>query len=356
MPCSRRWRHPLCLRLGCSCRFSSWQSTRIGSCFTDSPQPVSSSALFTENGSTGSPLFLILLGLAVSIFLPLGPFGQGGYGLLLVGDLLKKLLPQSTSPDSILAEPGIGMVLQAITFVIAFMLWVIGIWFLIPATIALSTSGRPPFGLPYWGLIFPSVSDVKKLYENIFGFANLWINRACIPCSRSNSEPKSIRPSFTSLEPSTLSSYSACSPSFLSRRSNNSGLATYSMHRAWKITHWQPLIQLEGTISSSVTGRLTSTLRQPPLLPQGTSLRRLQLIIRRMRWRGNWNSRQSRGRGGADQRLREALRNRHHFPDIIGIPSPSKRYYLIFLTIVMPNLIVEMRRNTSPRCRRFFRR
>ncbi|KAG8975472.1 Plasma membrane sulfite pump involved in sulfite metabolism [Tulasnella sp. 425] len=95
-------------------------------------------------------------GLAVSIFLPLGPFGQGGYGLLLIGDLFKKLLPQSTSPDSILGEPGIGMVLQAITFVFAFMLWVIGIWFLIPATVALSTSGRPPFGLPYWGLIFPT--------------------------------------------------------------------------------------------------------------------------------------------------------------------------------------------------------
>ncbi|KIO30670.1 hypothetical protein M407DRAFT_20203 [Tulasnella calospora MUT 4182] len=95
-------------------------------------------------------------GLAVSIFLPLGPFGQGGYGLLLVGDLFRKLLPQSTSPDSILAEPGFGMALQAITFVFAFMLWVIGIWFLVPATVALSTSRGPPFGLPYWGLIFPS--------------------------------------------------------------------------------------------------------------------------------------------------------------------------------------------------------
>ncbi|KAG8957079.1 Plasma membrane sulfite pump involved in sulfite metabolism, partial [Tulasnella sp. 408] len=95
-------------------------------------------------------------GLAVSIFLPLGPFGQGGYGLLLVGDLYRKLLPQSTSADSILAEPGFGIALQAITFVFAFMLWVIGIWFLIPATVALSTSRGPPFGLPYWGLIFPS--------------------------------------------------------------------------------------------------------------------------------------------------------------------------------------------------------
>ncbi|KAG9002512.1 Plasma membrane sulfite pump involved in sulfite metabolism, partial [Tulasnella sp. 427] len=95
-------------------------------------------------------------GLAVSIFLPLGPFGQGGYGLLLVGDLFRKLLPQSTSPDSILAEPGFGVALQAITFVFAFMLWVIGIWFLIPATIALSTFRGPPFGLPYWGLIFPT--------------------------------------------------------------------------------------------------------------------------------------------------------------------------------------------------------
>ncbi|KAG8946935.1 Plasma membrane sulfite pump involved in sulfite metabolism [Tulasnella sp. 424] len=95
-------------------------------------------------------------GLLVSIFLPLGPFGQGGYGLLLVGDLYRKLLPQSTSPDSILAVPGFGAALQAITFVFAFMLWVIGIWFLVPATIVLSTSGRPPFGLPYWGLIFPT--------------------------------------------------------------------------------------------------------------------------------------------------------------------------------------------------------
>lgn len=48
MPCSRRWWHPSCWPWGCSCRFSSWHSTPIDCCFTDSPQLVSPSTPLTR--------------------------------------------------------------------------------------------------------------------------------------------------------------------------------------------------------------------------------------------------------------------------------------------------------------------
>lgn len=261
MRCSRRWRRRSCSPLACLCRSSYWRFTPTGCCFMDSLQPVSGSGppkhvLASKHSSC--------LGLAVSVFLPLGPFGQGGYGLLLVGDLYRRLLPQSTSPDSILAEPGFGIALQAINFVFAFMLWVIGIWFLIPATVALSTSRGPPFGLPYWGLIFPSVSTPSTKHPVILTLLTHGVTRAYIPCLPSNSEPKSIQRSFTSSEPFTPSPSFACSQSSLSRPSSSSVVARCSTHLAWMISHWH-LSRFGRMTSSSMPEHPMETL-QPLLL------------------------------------------------------------------------------------------
>ncbi|KAG8906704.1 Plasma membrane sulfite pump involved in sulfite metabolism [Tulasnella sp. 403] len=95
-------------------------------------------------------------GLSVSVFLPLGPLGQGGYGFLLVGDLLVKLLPHTTSPANYLASEGVATALNAICFASAVTLWVFGLWFLIPAAIVLGMSKNLKFGVPWWGLIFPT--------------------------------------------------------------------------------------------------------------------------------------------------------------------------------------------------------
>ncbi|KAG8990810.1 Plasma membrane sulfite pump involved in sulfite metabolism [Tulasnella sp. JGI-2019a] len=95
-------------------------------------------------------------GTSISVFLPLGPLGQGGYGLILVGNLLVDLLPHATSQSDYLATPGISDALSAVLFLFSVTLWVFGIWFLIPAVLLLMRSRGIPFGVHWWGLIFPS--------------------------------------------------------------------------------------------------------------------------------------------------------------------------------------------------------
>lgn len=82
---------------------------------------------------------------------------QGGYGLILVGNLLVDLMPHATSPGDYLATQGVADAIGAILFVFSAMLWVFGIWFLVPAILRLVQARRIPFGVPWWGLIFPLV-------------------------------------------------------------------------------------------------------------------------------------------------------------------------------------------------------
>jgi len=93
--------------------------------------------------------------LAVSVFIPIGPLGQSGWGLLYVSDLLPRLLPYATSSNDYLATSGVATVLSAGCLATAVVLWFFGIWFLVPAATQLAYSKHIPFGIPWWGLIFP---------------------------------------------------------------------------------------------------------------------------------------------------------------------------------------------------------
>jgi len=94
--------------------------------------------------------------LSASLFLPLGPLGQGGYGMMLVGNLFVTLLPQSSPYIAYLPTEGVAVALGSTLFLLSVVLWVFGMWFLIPASIALASSRKVTFGLPWWGLIFPT--------------------------------------------------------------------------------------------------------------------------------------------------------------------------------------------------------
>ena len=76
------------------------------------------------------------------MLLPLGPLGQGGYGLLLLVDLFRELLPSSTSPDDFLAVPGVAQVLAGMLFVLAFLFWVFGMWFIVPGVVHLTLTKK----------------------------------------------------------------------------------------------------------------------------------------------------------------------------------------------------------------------
>ncbi|KAF8627316.1 hypothetical protein AX15_004436 [Amanita polypyramis BW_CC] len=96
----------------------------------------------------------------LTLFLPLGVFGQGGIAFVLLGQNFEKLLPAPDSPALFLHWPYAGQVLYILCICIAFMQWATGTMFLLLGFINLFVTfvrKTPiPFTLNYWGLIFPS--------------------------------------------------------------------------------------------------------------------------------------------------------------------------------------------------------
>lgn len=86
----------------------------------------------------------------VSSFIPLGPLGQGPYGMIQLGTASKKLFG-----DRYIS--GLGTVAQGLGFILALSLWGFGAWYLWVATFSIgrAVKQRIPFNLGWWGLIFP---------------------------------------------------------------------------------------------------------------------------------------------------------------------------------------------------------
>ncbi|EMD37557.1 hypothetical protein CERSUDRAFT_114196 [Gelatoporia subvermispora B] len=122
--------------------------------------------------------------LILSAFITLGPLGQGGYSLLVNGQELSFLLPlhiQSDFPQSALA----GQMIFATCFSGAYVLWSMGICWIIIAVCSIAHVRRLnklPFGMAYWGLIFPNgvysllCVELGKILESPFfrAFGAVW--------------------------------------------------------------------------------------------------------------------------------------------------------------------------------------
>lgn len=122
--------------------------------------------------------------LILSAFVILGPLGQGGYSLLVNGQDLSVLLPvhiETNFPQSALA----GQMIYAACFCGSYVLWSMGIaWILLACTSIghVARSSQLPFGMAYWGLIFPngvfallSVQLAKVLDSPFFrAFGTAW--------------------------------------------------------------------------------------------------------------------------------------------------------------------------------------
>ena len=122
--------------------------------------------------------------LILSAFVTLGPLGQGGFSLLVNGQDLSILLPLhigSNFPQSALA----GQMLFAGCFIGAYVLWSLGIAWIILACISIAhvfRRAKIPFSLAQWGLIFPngvfalcSVQLAKVLDSGFFrAFGAAW--------------------------------------------------------------------------------------------------------------------------------------------------------------------------------------
>lgn len=85
----------------------------------------------------------------VSVFLPLGPMGQGGYAAIQLGKMALKTFPETKT-----LHPIAGEVLYVLGFAVAIVLWGFGLVWLFFAIASISRS-KFPFNMGWWGFTFP---------------------------------------------------------------------------------------------------------------------------------------------------------------------------------------------------------
>lgn len=112
-------------------------------------------------------------GSILSVFLPLGPTGQSGYAILLIGQTLKNLLPYNPA-SRFLHSKVTGEVIEVVCICAAFLLWSLATMWMLYALLAIQASlrqNRVPFKLSFWGLVFPNgvYANLTIQLATIFG-------------------------------------------------------------------------------------------------------------------------------------------------------------------------------------------
>jgi tellurite resistance protein TehA-like permease len=88
----------------------------------------------------------------VSVFLPLGPLGQGGFAIMQLGKVAIDLFPKI---DTLQTSATIsGEVLYVVGWLVATVMWGFGLVWLFFA-VASITRSRFPFNMGWWGFTFP---------------------------------------------------------------------------------------------------------------------------------------------------------------------------------------------------------
>ncbi|ESZ92807.1 putative C4-dicarboxylate transporter/malic acid transport protein [Sclerotinia borealis F-4128] len=118
---------------------------------------------------TGFPLAMIILAIyfqrltiykipprevIVSVFLPLGPLGQGSFALLNLGKTSLSILPTTHTLPLAGVSPGPGPILYTLGFILALIVWGFGLIWLSFALASIARS-RFPFNMGWWGFTFP---------------------------------------------------------------------------------------------------------------------------------------------------------------------------------------------------------
>ena len=91
----------------------------------------------------------------VSVFLPLGPLGQGGFAIMQLGKVCMRIFPlTSTLPTVVAAGGRPGDIIYVISWVVALVMWGFAIVWLFFALASISRS-KFPFNMGWWGFTFP---------------------------------------------------------------------------------------------------------------------------------------------------------------------------------------------------------
>jgi tellurite resistance protein TehA-like permease len=86
----------------------------------------------------------------VSVFLPLGPLGQGSFAIMNLGKVSMDVFPKTG-----ILIPSAGEIFYVLGFAIALILWGFGLVWLFFAIASISRS-KFPFNMGWWAFIFPS--------------------------------------------------------------------------------------------------------------------------------------------------------------------------------------------------------
>ncbi|KAI0066104.1 hypothetical protein BV25DRAFT_1879139 [Artomyces pyxidatus] len=95
----------------------------------------------------------------VSSFVPLGPMGQAGFSIVLIGDAMRTFLPVHGNHSLFLSSAQVGEIVYAVCMCIAFVLWALATMWLVYALLGIQAvvrKSRFPFRVPFWGMIFPN--------------------------------------------------------------------------------------------------------------------------------------------------------------------------------------------------------
>lgn len=91
----------------------------------------------------------------VSVFLPLGPLGQGGFAVMQLGKVSMRIFPLTNTLPAVIAAGGRpGDILYVMGWVVALVMWGFAIVWLFFALASISRS-KFPFNMGWWGFTFP---------------------------------------------------------------------------------------------------------------------------------------------------------------------------------------------------------
>lgn len=99
-------------------------------------------------------------GTILSVFLPLGPTGQSGYAVLLIGQNYRTLFPALSIANFTGDTISAGIVVDIVCTCLSFILWSLATMWILYALLAIYTALRKsaiPFRISFWGLVFPNV-------------------------------------------------------------------------------------------------------------------------------------------------------------------------------------------------------
>lgn len=121
----------------------------------------------------------------VSVFLPLGPLGQGSFGIMQLGKEAMRVFPQT---NSLPAQVAAGTVLYIVGFMVGLIMWGFALVWLFFALASIRRS-KFPFNMGWWGFTFPigvfTVStttlakELPSLFFKVLGTVSLALHLFC---------------------------------------------------------------------------------------------------------------------------------------------------------------------------------